>query len=356
MKRWSYALPRHAARPAPRSRAARRDRAACTAVLALTLLGTPGPSAAQVTDTAAARAAAVARAHAGLSSGYTPHRVYDVAAGSFIDFETLAARAAAVDVVFFGERHGHVPTHRMQHALLEALARRGAATLSMEMFERDAAGVVAGYVDGSVDLETLLAEARPWPRYVTDYHPLVEEARSHGWRVVAANVPRPIASRVAQHGLAALDTLPAAERALVASIIACPDDAYRARFVEEMSRHPTSNADEETEALRRQRYYESQCVKDETMAESIVAALAADADRPVVHVNGAFHSDHGDGVPVRVRRRQADVTMLTLTSVPVADLDLADPAPHAARADYLLFTLATPPQAPPSEPRPDDGS
>jgi uncharacterized iron-regulated protein len=297
---------------------------------------------AQVADTAAARMAQVARAHAGISSGYTPHRVYDVAAGTFIDFETLAARAAAVDVVFFGERHGHGPTHRKQHALLEALARRGAATLSMEMFERDVGDVVEAYVSGEATVETLVAEARPWPRHASDYHPLVEEARAREWRVIAANVPRSIASRVAQHGLSALDELAPGERAHAAAEVICPDDDYRARFVEEMSRHPGGTTTPEEEAERNQRYYESQCVKDETMAESIADALREDAGRPVVHVQGAFHSDYGDGVPSRVLRRVPGARMLTLTSVPVADLDTADPTPHLQRADYLLFTLAVP--------------
>jgi uncharacterized iron-regulated protein len=288
--------------------------------------------------------AAVARAHSGITSGYTPHRVYDVASGDYIDFEALAARAAAADVVFFGEQHGHAPAHRLQHALLEALARRGGATLSMEMFERDVAGLVEGYAAGTVALDTLIARARPWPRYATDYHPLVEEARRQGWRVVAANVPRPLASRIAQEGIGVLQMLPPAQRAHAAAALECPDDEYRTRFIEEMSRHPTGNADAEAEAARYQRYYESQCAKDETMAESIVAALQAGATKPVVHVNGAFHSDFGDGVPVRVRRRAPGTRILILTSVQAGDLDTADPAPHATRADYLLFTLAAPAQ------------
>jgi uncharacterized iron-regulated protein len=309
------------------------------------LLAAAPRAGAQAPDTAAVRVAELARAHAGLGSGYTAHRVYDVAAGEFIDFETLAARAAAADVVFFGERHGHGPTHRLQRALLDAVARRGAATLSLEMFERDAAPVLDGYIAGDVGLETFVAQSRPWPRYATDYHPLVEEARTRGWRVIAANVPRSIAASVAQHGLAALDTLEPDRRAHAAALLECPDDAYRDRFIEEMSRHPGGNASPEAQAERNQRYYESQCVKDETMAESIVAAVAGGTATPVVHMNGAFHSDHGDGVPARVLRRAPAKRMLTLTVVPVSDLDAADPAPHRDRADYLLFTLtAAPPE------------
>jgi uncharacterized iron-regulated protein len=274
-------------------------------------------------------------------SGYTPHRIYDVAAGSFIDFETLAARVAAADVAFVGEQHGYAPGHRLQHALLEAVGRRTDATLSMEMFERDVAAIIAGYAAGTVDHATFLSTARPWPRYFPDYHPLVEEARTRGWQVVAANVPRALANRVAQEGLAALDALPPTQRAHAAAELHCPVDDYRARFVEVMTRHPSAHGvpDEDAEALRQQRYYESQCLKDETMAEAIVEALRGGLPRPVVHVTGAFHTDYGDGIPVRVRRREAALALLSMTVIPVADLDAIDAAPHAGRADYLIFTI-----------------
>jgi uncharacterized iron-regulated protein len=313
--------------------------AARTVTVAVLVL-VPWSGATAQTDTAAVRTSPHGAAPA---SGYTPHRVYDVGAGTFTDFESMAARAAAADVVFFGERHGHSPTHRLQHALLQALARRGGATLSMEMFERDVAAVVSGYVAGDVDHGTFLAESRPLARYFPDYHPLVEEARSRGWAVVAANVPRALANRIAQEGLAVLDGLEATERRHAAAEISCPDDDYRRRFVEEMTRHPSADTtDAEADARRQQRFYEAQCVKDETMAEAIAAATATGAARPVVHITGSFHSDYGDGIPVRLLRRAPDLDVVSVTIVTVADLDAADPAPHLDRADYLLFTLATP--------------
>jgi uncharacterized iron-regulated protein len=271
--------------------------------------------------------------------GYTPHRVYDVAAGTFIDFETFAARAAAVDVVLFGEQHGHGPTHRMQLALLEGLDRRGDAAVSMEMFERDVAHILAGYVANQVSHETFLAHTRPWSNYFPDYHPLVERARASGWPAIGANVPRALANRVAREGIATIDALDASARGHVAAELHCPADEYRARFFTEMRRHPSGPPDEtpESEEARLQRYYEAQCVKDETMAEAIVAAVAE--GRPVVHFTGAFHSDYGDGIGARLLRRMPGVRMLSITTVPVANLDDADPADHLQRADYLLFTL-----------------
>jgi uncharacterized iron-regulated protein len=285
---------------------------------------------------------------AGQPSGYVPHRVYDTRSGTFADLEAVAAEASRADVVYFGEQHGHEPGHRLQHALLESMTRRSGVILSLEMFERDVTGRLAAYLSGGIDEEALLAGARPWPRYATDYRPVVEHARRLGWPVLAANVPRAIASAVARSGLAALDSLTTAERAWVAASIDCPDDAYRARFITEMQRHPMGPPlPPAEEQARLQRYYLSQCVKDETMAETIAGVLASAAGRPVVHLSGAFHSDHGDGIPARLARRVPGVRQLLLTVVPVPDLDAVEPGPQRARADYLIFTLA----APPNEPR-----
>ena len=276
-------------------------------------------------------------------SGYTAHRVYDVANARFTDFEAFSAHAAGADVVFFGEQHGLAPGHRMQHALLETLARRGGATLSLEMFERDVAPLVDAYVAGSATSAQLASGARPWPRYASDYQPTVDFARGMGWRVVAANVPRAVASLVARAGLGGLDSLNAATRAHAAAELRCPEDAYRTRFIEEMRKHPMGPpGSPEEEAAREQRYYESQCVKDETMAESIVRALEAGVTRPVVHLTGAFHSDHGDGIPARVLRRAPGTTITSVTVIPVADLDAIDVTAHTARASYLLFVLQPP--------------
>lgn len=138
-----------------------------------------------------------------------------MAAERFIGFDELVARASVADVVFSGEQHGLAPGHRLQLALLQGLAARGAdAALSLEMFERDVA-------------------------------PLFESYAADG---------------------------------------------------------------------------------------------AAGTRGPVVHLTGAFHSDHGDGIP-RVCCAGRRVQTITLTVVPVDDLRASDPAPHRARADYLLFVV-----------------
>jgi uncharacterized iron-regulated protein len=283
---------------------------------------------------------------------YVPQRVYDTRRGAFTDFESMVADLARADVVFVGEQHDDARTHRLEEALLGGLRRRKITpAVSLEMFERDVQGVVDRYLAGSIAEPQFLQESRPWPRYATDYRPLVEMAKSEGWAVVAANVPRRVASAVAKSGEPAIEQLPAADRALVAARLECPHDAYFARFTEAMTDHSASenksSAAASTPPTAEQRattdrYYRSQCAKDETMAESVARAVTDRAGKPgpVVHFTGAFHSDFGAGTAERTRRRLPGRRIAVVSMLPVADLDVVAPGgDDLKRADYLVYTL-----------------
>jgi hypothetical protein len=99
-------------------------------------------------------------------------------------------------------------------------------------------------------------------------------------------------------------------------------------------------------------FYLAQCIKDETMAESIVEARQrAPGNAIVIHYDGAFHSDYRQGTVDRVRRRVPDLRLAVITAVPVNDPASATLADHAGRADFIIFTRRIPPKAPsPSRP------
>lgn len=279
-------------------------------------------------------------------SGYVPNRVYDTHKKQFIDFETLVGRLAATDLVFVGEQHDDPATHRMELAILEGIARRrDSVVLALEMVERDVQPRLDDYLAGTLAEADFLKDSRPWKNYPTDYRPLVELARERKWPVVASNVPRPLASLVARAGLAALDTLPAERRAQVAESISCPEDEYYGKFVAvmgDMASHGPSGGPEEARA-RLLRTYQAQCIKDETMGESVARAWAP--GRLVVHYNGSFHSDFHLGTAERARQRTGARTIV-VTAVPVRNLDALKPSKEdRKRADYLLYVLA-PPAAP----------
>jgi uncharacterized iron-regulated protein len=297
-----------------------------------------------------------------LSSGYIPHRVYKSGDKRFSDFEAMLAEIARADVAFVGEQHDDPATHRIERAILEGLARRrGNVVVALEMFERDTQPSLDEYLAGRLNEEEFLRGSRPWPRYMTDYRPLVEFARAHEWRVVASNVPRRIASQVSKEGLDAARSGSESERKLVAAEFSCPLDDYFKRFVEAMGKgHPGAHqnqpnekqADKKQEEERRaslERFYYAQCVKDETMAESIANALGAPGPQSnsqggplVVHFNGAFHSDYRLGAASRAIRRAPKSNVKVISIIPVENLDAINADEYRKRGDYIIFTLKPP--------------
>jgi len=278
-----------------------------------------------------------------LAPSYTPHRVYDTRHKKFIEFETLASRLAAADIVFVGEQHNDPATHRMELAILEGVARRrDSVVLALEMWERDVQPLLDRYLAGSATEADLLKDGRPWKNYVADYRPLVELARLKSWPVVASNSPRPLASLVSRGGLTALDTLAPVVRAQVADAVSCPEDDYFEKFkavMGDMSTHLPEGVSADSANARLMRIYYAQCIKDETMAESVARAWAP--GRLVIHYNGAFHSDFKLGTAERARERASGADVVVITALPVPDLDRLDPSKEERkRADYLLYVLA----------------
>jgi uncharacterized iron-regulated protein len=267
-------------------------------------------------------------------SGAVPHRVVDAATARVSDFDAMLGAVARADVVFVGEQHDHMDTHRIELALLEGLARRPREVIvALEMFDRDVQDPLEHFLMGHLSEAEFLAAARPWPRYATDYKPLVDFAGARQWPVVAANAPQALVAEVARGGLEVLVTKSDTERASVARDLRCPtDDAYFKRFQETREGGAAQGA------------YFAQCLRDETVAETIAQVLSAGASggtRPlVVSVNGAFQTAFGQGVVERTRRRLPDSRLLVITIVPVENLDAATAdTGEPGRADWVIYVL-----------------
>jgi uncharacterized iron-regulated protein len=285
-------------------------------------------------------------------SGYIPQRVYDSNEKRYSDFESMLLELSRSDVVFVGEQHDDPATHRLERAILEGLARRRSNILvALEMFERDVQPSLDDYLAGRLSEEEFLNSSRPWPRYMTDYRPLVEMARLRNWRVIASNVPRRYASQVSKQGMSAIDAVPAAERRLIAAQFHCPFDDYFKRFSQAMGGHPvpveegkeSENKQNDEQRAMIERFYYAQCIKDETMAESIADQFQTSengSQKPlIVHFNGTFHSDYHLGAAARTNRRIPKSKIKVVTIVPLDDLDTIQPDEHRKRGDYIIFSL-----------------
>lgn len=284
-------------------------------------------------------------------TSYVPERVFDSAHHKFTDFERMLADVAKADVVFVGEQHDDANTHHLELAVLQGMARRrGGVLVGFEMFERDVQEPLDHFQMGRLDQTEFLKVARPWPNYRRDYQPLVEYAVKNAWPIFASNVPRTLATEVSKTGLDVLKTKSGDEAKWFARDLKCPvGDDYFKRFAGAIAEHPAAGSsggkaagDADPRGL--ERYYFAQCLKDETMGESVAQAYqgaAIGGKHPlVVHFNGAFHSDYAEGTAARARRRLPGKRIVVLSVVPVTDLDVIAPSKDdRKRANYLVYTV-----------------
>src|SRR5262249_3005580 len=264
-------------------------------------------------------------------AGDTPARVFDSARGAFTDLDAMFDDLSKADVVFVGEQHDSANTHRLELAILQGIAaRRPDAVVAMEMFERHVQEPFDHFQMGHTSEDDFLAAARPWPRYATDYKPLVDFAIAKNWPVIASNAPRSFASEVAKGGLDVLQAKSADEQRWFAHDLKCPtDDDYFRLFAEAMRDHPAAPGSGPSSIAATRQTLErtcfAQCRKDEPMGESVANAYAigaAGGKSPlVIHFNGAFHSDFGLGTAERAKRRLPDKRIVVVTVLPVDRLD-----------------------------------
>ncbi|MBW6514965.1 MAG: ChaN family lipoprotein [Candidatus Syntrophosphaera sp.] len=254
--------------------------------------------------------------------------------GKALEASQLARQLKKYDLIFFGEWHGNAAIHSAQASLLRELqAVDPRLALSFEMFERDVQTWLDQYLLGEITEEEFLAYSRPWPNYATDYRPLVEFAREQGLPAIAANVPRPLAGRAARLGEKFLEELADDEKAWVAERISAPEGKYKERFLATM-RQNMGHGDP-GDAQLYDNLFLAQCVKDDTMAESILQARQRFPKHRIIHFNGDFHSRESLGTVERVLERSPKLKAAVIS--PLAE---GETIPEGAERIADWFILA----------------
>ncbi|MCL7959929.1 MAG: ChaN family lipoprotein, partial [marine benthic group bacterium] len=171
------------------------------------------------------------------------YRVY-TGAGEPSSIDDIVAAMGDYTVVFVGEAHDDPTGHMLEAELYRrAYETYGApdsndgsprpVALSLEFFQSDTQLIVDEYLAGLITEKAFLADSRPWPRYETDYRPMIELSKEHGLTVIAANAPRRYANRVTQHGRESLEALsPEALASLAPLPYGQPSDAYRGQWIQ----------------------------------------------------------------------------------------------------------------------------
>ena len=86
------------------------------------------------------------------------------------------------------------------------------------------------------------------------------------------------------------------------------------------------------------RFYLSQCLKDDAMAEAITDYVATNSHKNpvVVHLCGKFHSDFGLGTAARVTSRMPLLHTSIISMESTKSVEAFDSSKHADQAHFLL--------------------
>lgn len=255
-------------------------------------------------------------------------RLWDVAAGGFIDEAELLRRAGRAEALLLGETHDNPEHHRLQLRILQTRLDAGARpALLMEQFDNDQQAAIDEARTAGKDLAPLM---RGWDWAL--YRPLVALADSTRIPLRAANLPRGATRPVVREGFA---TLAVGEQRRLA-LLAVWDDArqsYMAGLIE------ASHCGKVTPQLR-DGLVLAQRLRDATLADSALDQL----DRGVVFILGRGHARRDVGVPRYLEARRPGTRVLSIGFVEVG-ADRTAPAQYEneriggiAPYDIIWFT------------------
>lgn len=292
-----------------------------------------------------------------LSAGFAQMRILKAANGKAIDIKELSQELRRYDVIFVGEFHDNPIIHQFQRDLVPLMVDRKCKqglskypafkwlcffkkdrsrdlVLSFEMWERDTQDVMNAFLRDEISETEFITLSRAWGNYDPDYRGLISFAKTNKLPVVAANVPRAYAGRTAREGWDFVKDLPDTEAELIARELTAPDDAYKDAFYATMSGF--GHAMDESNL---QRLYHAQCMKDDTMAESIVIALDYYKNSRIIHFNGDFHSREFLGTVSRLQNALPKLKIAVISPVAIKNWQTAELSNEIKRSGTYILML-----------------
>ncbi len=266
-------------------------------------------------------------------------KIVESESGKPYDLDILTAELLNYDVVFFGELHDDSLLHYLEAEMFSRLVSQSkSVVLSMEMFERDNQIVLSNYISNKIDYPEFSQSARLWPNHETDYEPLLQIAKEYNRDVIAANIPRRFASILAREGEDALSKVDEKDKKYFAEKLLVLDDRYKTEFYETMSSMSKQGMPNKSGHDMILNIYKAQCLKDDTMAESINNYLSKNPERKVLHINGDFHSRYYLGTAQKLALLNSNLKIAVIAPVTFSPGDELDWSPEFTEAgDYLIL-------------------
>jgi uncharacterized iron-regulated protein len=273
----------------------------------------------------------------GGSGGLPAGKIIDAKTGQEISFEAMIASLTTANQVYVGEIHDDKLQHEAQLWVVKALfyQRPGQVAVGMEMFQRPFQSVLDLYLDGEIGEKALVRETqyeKRWGYSFGFYRPILRFALDHGVPVIALNTEAELVKKISAGGI---DGLTAEEKAVVPQLD-LNVTSHKERIKAAFEAHPHGgNFD---------KFYTIQTLWDETMADSAVKFLQSVSGKvQMVILAGHGHTDRGDGIPDRVKRRLPEDNYKIVVPITVSaneKLDLKEL--QAEKLGDFLWILSAP--------------
>jgi uncharacterized iron-regulated protein len=207
------------------------------------------------------------------------------------------------DIIYLAETHDSPEDHRSQLEIIQALHQHQAKiAIAMEMFQRPFQAALERYLTGEITEAELQQQTEYDQRWGFDwefYAPILRYARAHQLPVLALNTPTEVSRKVARNGVESLTDTEKQDIPPLAEIRLEPE-AYRQLLQESYELHAGGGHGHSTHF---ERFFLTQVLWDETMAEVIASFWQNNRDYQVVVLAGKGHIQYGYGIPSRVERR-----------------------------------------------------
>ncbi|MEO5583148.1 MAG: ChaN family lipoprotein [Saprospiraceae bacterium] len=260
--------------------------------------------------------------HPGSAQSLSPFTLF-TSQGKKVKYQKVLKNTLRQELVFFGEEHNNAIAHWLQLRLTKDCAMSRPLVLGAEMIERDNQDELEEYLEGEISANQLDSSARLWPNYKTDYAPLVDFAKTHGFPFIGTNIPRRFAAMVSRKGLESLDTLSVEEKSWIAPLPILYDaelTGYK-NILNMMPGHFSPNLPK------------AQAIKDATMAHFILVNM--NTSSLFIHFNGSYHSEHDQGIIWYIKKANPNIRYLTITTVTQKQIKSLDKE-NFGKADYIL--------------------
>jgi uncharacterized iron-regulated protein len=261
-------------------------------------------------------------------------RIWDVRGQRWVDEAALRQELAGARYVLLGERHDNPHHHALQAALVRALAAAGRKpVVAMEMLDLEQqpqvdAALVQAPQDPDAFARAVEWESRGWDWAL--YRPVVAAALEAGLPLVAVNLSRTEAQRLARGGAASLRP---EERARLGLDVPLPEAEAAELRAELQASHCGQLPENALEGMML-----AQRARDAVMARRLVETDRGDG---AILITGAGHARKDRGVATVLARLAPERTVRSVAFVEVSPAGEAQGlSPEEAPYDFLWFTPA----------------